>query len=94
MGALALAAWQSKVRETKAKEVVTKQRDQVARSAESEKQARLLANAKEQVAQLDAICSRITEALQTDEERSACGELPWRRHSPRLKSSPQGAKGT
>ncbi|UXY20680.1 MarR family transcriptional regulator [Streptomyces cynarae] len=35
----------------------------------------------EQVAQLEAICSRITEALQQDEERSACGELPWRRRS-------------
>ncbi|MFF3911389.1 MarR family winged helix-turn-helix transcriptional regulator [Streptomyces sp. NPDC001848] len=36
---------------------------------------------KEQVAQLEEICSRISEALQEGEERSACGELPWRRRS-------------
>ncbi|MER6125660.1 MarR family transcriptional regulator [Streptomyces sp. NPDC001795] len=35
----------------------------------------------EQVAQLEAISDRITEALQGDEERPTCGELPWRRRS-------------
>ncbi len=35
----------------------------------------------EQVGQLEAIFDRITEALQEDEERSACGGLPWRRRS-------------
>lgn len=37
--------------------------------------------APEQVAQLEAICGQITEALQQDEERSACGGVPWRRRS-------------
>jgi DNA-binding MarR family transcriptional regulator len=35
----------------------------------------------EQVGQLEAICTRITEAVQGNEERSACGGLPWRRRS-------------
>ncbi|MEU8591334.1 MarR family transcriptional regulator [Streptomyces sp. NPDC048664] len=35
----------------------------------------------EQVAQLEAICGQITRALQQDEERSACGGVPWRRRS-------------
>jgi DNA-binding MarR family transcriptional regulator len=35
----------------------------------------------EQVAQLEAICDRITQALQGDEDRSPCGGLPWRRRS-------------
>ncbi|MCW7947033.1 MarR family transcriptional regulator [Streptomyces hygroscopicus] len=35
----------------------------------------------EEVAQLEAICNRITQALQSGEERSACGALPWRRRS-------------
>jgi len=35
----------------------------------------------EQVGQLEAICARITEALQGDEEQSTCGALPWRRRS-------------
>lgn len=35
----------------------------------------------EQVAQLEEICVRITEALQENEERPTCGELPWRRRS-------------
>ncbi|GAA3766741.1 MarR family winged helix-turn-helix transcriptional regulator [Streptomyces chiangmaiensis] len=35
----------------------------------------------EQVSQLEAICDRITEALQANEERSACDGLPWRRRS-------------
>jgi DNA-binding MarR family transcriptional regulator len=35
----------------------------------------------EQVAQLEAICDRITETLQGGEERSSCGELPWLRRS-------------
>lgn len=37
----------------------------------------------EQVAQLEAICGRITEALQGDEEQSPCGAPPWRRRSSR-----------
>jgi DNA-binding MarR family transcriptional regulator len=37
--------------------------------------------APEQVAQLEAICGQITEALQRDEERSSCGGVPWRRRS-------------
>ncbi|MBW8702419.1 HTH-type transcriptional regulator MhqR [Streptomyces sp. MBT84] len=35
----------------------------------------------EQVSQLEAICDRITEALQAGEEQSTCGSLPWRRRS-------------
>ncbi|MFD8033669.1 MarR family winged helix-turn-helix transcriptional regulator [Streptomyces sp. NPDC059717] len=35
----------------------------------------------EQVSQLQAICDRITEALQASEEQSTCGGLPWRRRS-------------
>ncbi|MFJ5534452.1 MarR family winged helix-turn-helix transcriptional regulator [Streptomyces sp. NPDC093261] len=35
----------------------------------------------EQVAQLEAICNQITDALQGDEERPACDGLPWRRRS-------------
>ncbi|MET8780153.1 MarR family transcriptional regulator [Streptomyces sp. NPDC004589] len=35
----------------------------------------------EQVSQLEAICDRITAALQAGEEQSACGGLPWRRRS-------------
>ncbi|MFI9650152.1 MarR family winged helix-turn-helix transcriptional regulator [Streptomyces sp. NPDC052040] len=37
--------------------------------------------APEEVAQLEAICTRITEALQGDQERSAGDCLPWRRRS-------------
>ncbi|MEU6098879.1 MarR family transcriptional regulator [Streptomyces sp. NPDC047079] len=35
----------------------------------------------EQVTQLEAICTRITDALQGDEERPGCNGLPWRRRS-------------
>ncbi|MEV6028999.1 MarR family transcriptional regulator [Streptomyces sp. NPDC052036] len=35
----------------------------------------------EQVTQLEAISTRITEALQGGEERPACDGLPWRRRS-------------
>jgi DNA-binding MarR family transcriptional regulator len=37
--------------------------------------------APEQVAQLEAICTRITETLQGDDEQSPCGGVPWRRRS-------------
>ncbi|MFD1662685.1 MarR family winged helix-turn-helix transcriptional regulator [Streptomyces caeni] len=37
----------------------------------------------EQVAQLEAICDRITEVLQGDEGHSPCGAPPWRRRSSR-----------
>ena len=35
----------------------------------------------EQVNQLEAICTRITDALQGDEESPGCDGLPWRRRS-------------